>query len=213
MDSLDHILALNYWVNTINHEGLTGDWTNSCALLVFPHCTHTEPYTRLDADLPTITRIRQFVEGGGSFLGICGGAYFASKTANWGGHQWGSAHLRFWPWLSSGPHLDDGPQTHEFILPFLEEEPYCNLHCDGGGEFVWEGDRRNPPFTPMGCYSKDKYAGVQCAVGSGKAVLWHARLERSFRYGDVQRAFQRTYAIPYDVEVCFDKCFYHSRRS
>jgi hypothetical protein len=68
MDSLDHTHALNYWVNTINHEGLrTENWTDPCALLVFPHCTHSQPYDRLDADLPTITRIRRFVEGGGSF--------------------------------------------------------------------------------------------------------------------------------------------------
>jgi biotin--protein ligase len=217
MDSLITTLAFNYGVGTINHVGLrTENWTSSCALLAFPHCTSTQPYDALNADLPTINRIRRFVEGGGSFLGLCGGAYFASREAVWDGRRWGSAHLAFWPWSSSGPHLPGGAQTHEFILPFsIEKKPtnevdangvasYCDLHCDGAGEFDSEGKSGTAPFTLMGCYSTNGCAGVQCAVGTGTVVLWHAHLERSFRHGDVERGFKRMGGSrEYDVEVCF----------
>ena len=218
VDSLSTALASKYWVGTIDHEGLRiEDWTKSCALLVFPHCTDLQPYDALDVDPPTINRIRQFVAGGGSFLGICGGAYFASGTAEWYGHRWGSANLAFWPWLSKGPHLRDGAQTHEFTLPFLigrfgangqnAVAPFCNLHYDGGGAFICPED-----YDPaeMGRYSTKMCAGVSCLVGAGRAVLWHARLERSFRNKDVERGFRRSYTVEYDVEVCFKGCLQRS---
>ena len=217
--SLDTALAFNYWVGTIDHEGLRDEpWTRACALLVFPHCTHTQSYDDLDADLPTISRIREFVEGGGSFLGICGGAYFASRSAEWDGHPWGSANLAFWPGLSKGPYLHDGPQAHEFTLPTMidasqpnganKKAPYCDLHYDGGGEFIRGGDNGTTPFTPMGCYSSNKYAGVRCTVGSGTAVLWHARLECSFHNREVEHGFKMTYNTrPYDAEVCLREYF------
>ena len=192
VNSLNTALAFNYWVGIIDHQGLrTERWASSCALLVFPHCTHTQPYDELNDDCPTISRIRQFVEDGGSFLGICGGAYFASKSAEWDGHSWGSPDLAFWPWLSKGPYLREGAQTHEFTLPSLidrnqvsgvgSQAPYCYLHWDSGGEFTCERGNGNAPFTLMGCYSSNGYAGVRCNVGTGTAVLWHARLECSFQ--------------------------------
>jgi len=216
VDSLRTALDSQYWVGTIDHEGLlVEDWTNSCALLVFPHCTRRQPYDALDVDLPTIRRIRQFVVDGGSFLGICGGAYFASKTAEWYGNKWGSANLAFWPWLSEGPYLQGGAQTHEFTLPFLIGEyaangrqennpaPYCDLHYHHGGAFIPQGDCDSTQFTLMGRYSTKMSAGVTCTVGAGSAVLWHARLERSFRNRDVEHGFRRSYSRPYDAEVCF----------
>lgn len=217
VDSLRTALSSRYWVGTIDHDGLRiEDWTDSCALLVFPHCTNPQPYNALDVDLRTIKRIREYVAGGGSFLGICGGAYFASRTAEWHGHQWGSAYLAFWPGLSKGPHLSEGAQTHEFTLPFLigqyaangqdgnDAAPYCDLHYDGGGAFIPQDDYGSTHFTFMGRYSTKMCAGVTCTVGDGRAVLWHAQLERSFRNRDVERGFQMSYiSREYDVEVRF----------
>jgi biotin--protein ligase len=216
VDSLRIALASHYWVGTIDHEGLRAeDWTDSCALLVFPHCTRRQPYDALDVDLPTIRRIRQFVVGGGSFLGICGGAYFASKAAEWDGSRWGSANLAFWPWLSEGPQLRGGAQTHEFTLSFLIAEyanngqnanstPHCDLHYDGGGAFIPPRDCESTHFALMGSYSTGMCAGVTCTVGDGRAVLWHARLERSFRNRDVRHGFRRSCTREYDVEVCVE---------
>ena len=55
-----------------------GDWMGGCKMLIIPAGRDLE-YVRL---LPsaTLRLIRQFIEGGGSYLGICGGAYFASGT-------------------------------------------------------------------------------------------------------------------------------------
>ena len=218
VNSLNAALAFNYWVGTIDHQGLrTEPWAIQCALLVFPHCTHTQPYDELNDDRPTISRIRQFVEDGGSFLGICGGAYFASKSAEWDRHQWGSPDLAFWPWLSRGPYLHEGVQTHEFTLPAMIDRnqvggannraPYCDLHWDSGGEFICERGGGNIPFAILGCYSSNRYAGVRCTVGTGTAVLWHARLECSFQNREVEDGFKLTYANRvYDIEVCFEEC-------
>ena len=219
VDSLSTALDPSYWVGTIDHEGLRiENWTKSCALLVFPHCTDPQPYDALDVDLQTIRSIRQYVADGGSFLGICGGAYFASGTAKWHGRKWGSTNLAFWPWSSEGPHLKGGAQTHEFTLPFMAEQhptsgrnpnqvaPYCVLHYDGGGAFIRLGDYESPHFTQMGRYSTKMCAGVTCTVGTGGAVLWHARLERSFRNRDVERAFKQSFGSEFDVEVCFEGC-------
>src|SRR5258708_21882737 len=106
VNSLNTVLAFNYWVGTIDHEELrTKAWYTSCVLLVFPHCTDTQSYDALDADLPTIHRIRRFVKDGGSFLGICGGAYFASKTPEWHWGRGGSANFAFLALFLERPHF------------------------------------------------------------------------------------------------------------
>jgi hypothetical protein len=131
--------------------------------------------------------------------------------------------LAFWPWSSKGPYLHEGAQTHEFTLPsFIDRSqpnppdtkaPYCDLHCDVGGEFICEGgngsnsSNSSTPWTLLGCYSSSRYAGVRCTIGTGTAVLWHARLECSFRSREVERGFKLTYRNrEYDIEVCFGEC-------
>lgn len=49
------------------------------------------------------TNIRAFVSGGGAYIGICAGAYFASRSVSWRGSALAMEPLRIFPGTASGP--------------------------------------------------------------------------------------------------------------
>lgn len=53
-------------------------WEPSCALLVVPGGRDLPYVDELTDKRPVTTRIKEYVQQGGRFLGICAGAYFAS---------------------------------------------------------------------------------------------------------------------------------------
>ncbi|KAK9825704.1 hypothetical protein WJX81_008129 [Elliptochloris bilobata] len=78
VESLRAALPLDAQVEAFREEDLlSGDWADDCALLVMPG----------GADLPFCRRlngagnalIRGYVERGGSYLGLCAGAYYACR--------------------------------------------------------------------------------------------------------------------------------------
>jgi len=48
--------------------------------------------------------IRSFVRGGGSYIGICGGAYFAASRVVWRGEELQIASLNLFYGIADGPH-------------------------------------------------------------------------------------------------------------
>lgn len=91
---------------TTSDELIQGQWTDACSLLVMPG----------GRDLPYVAklqgrgnqRIREFVQGGGSYLGICAGGYYAASFVEFAkgdpvlevvGHR----ELMFFPGTAQGP--------------------------------------------------------------------------------------------------------------
>lgn len=187
LSTLRSLLLPNYTVQTISPQSLaTEPWSANCALLVLPG----------GRDLPYVTALKQsndqiisYVRGGGSFLGLCAGAYYACKRVEWevGSPMevTGDRPLRFFNDIGRGCaypgfryETEDGARAVKVLLPgdsaknqsFIAEGLYYN----GGGDFV--NASNTPGVEVLGEYTegdaKGRAAGVFCKVDKGSAVLW-----------------------------------------
>ena len=179
---LHSYLSPNYWIGVVDQAKLRSEkWANTCACLVLPHCRDAAAYQRLGQDAEAIKQIRDFVQSGGSFLGIGGGAFFASARANWIGHTRWTTTLALWPGTSSGSCLPGiGAHVHDLDLNFnvdSDSESESDYHCfsfwGDGGEFI-----SGTSASVLAWYNGNKsVAGIHHVFGKGNVVLWHARLE------------------------------------
>ncbi|KAI7890820.1 biotin-protein ligase [Mucor mucedo] len=137
------------------------------------------------------TRIRNFVGGGGIYLGICAGAYYGSQHIEFEkGRAFmeiiQSRELGFYPGLSRGTtypgfiyNSESGAQSVTVVLEGPEDLPReINMYYNGGGYFVEPEKYEN--VTVLGRYKtpsvlckepKGPAAIVQCKVGKGNAIL------------------------------------------
>lgn len=91
---LDGIIALEHFFDSegIAHERLyaaelnKGTWDKSADVVVFPG-GYSYDY-QLAITLDAVDQLRQYVAAGGSYVGICAGAYFASKSVAWEGIEY-----------------------------------------------------------------------------------------------------------------------------
>jgi len=120
LDSLRRTLEPYLKVQLISAADLLeGSWTDGCVMLAVPG----------GADLPYCRElngrgnqvIRDFVEGGGSYLGLCAGAYYASSRVEFEiGTQMevaGPRELSFFPGVSAFNLQPPTPLAH--LLPRL----------------------------------------------------------------------------------------------
>ncbi|KAI5124198.1 hypothetical protein M0805_005049 [Coniferiporia weirii] len=185
LSALKTLLLPHYTVQTITPESIASDpWSESCALLVLPG----------GRDLPYVSslarsnaQILSFVRGGGAFLGLCAGAYYACRKVEW---EVGSAQevsgdrpLQFFHGIGRGcvyPGFQYGSEDGARAVSLLvsdalgESGLMDGLYYNGGGEFV---DAQSIPGTEVLAEytegdAKGKVAGVSCRVGKGIAVLW-----------------------------------------
>lgn len=157
-------------------EVIETDWERDCALFVMPG----------GADLPYVQalrgrgneRIRVYVNGGGNYLGICAGSYYAGHSVAFAeGTELevvGERELQFFP----GPVI--GPVYPEFdyksnrgaraVAIQTGDDESLKLFYHGGGSFPL-------PAASSACQVIATYADfgtvaiVLCPVGKGKALL------------------------------------------
>ena len=101
-------LAPNYRVELINAQGVVNkDWPQDAALFIIPGGADV-PYTQKLAGAGNPI-IRQYVESGGSYLGICAGAYYGSGFVEFDKNGplevIGERALKFFPGKAIGPIL------------------------------------------------------------------------------------------------------------
>jgi glutamine amidotransferase-like uncharacterized protein len=173
LNAFHALLTPNYWIGVVNQTQLrSGKWAHTCALLALPHCNDVEVYKRLGQDSEAIKQIRDFVQHGGSFLGIGGGAFFASTKANWTGRMAGPTPLALWPGTSTGP-WSRGAHVYDFNVEIDGTPCHIYLFWEDGGEF-----NHVPGTSVLAQYSDGKSAAaIHSVFGKGNVVLWHARLE------------------------------------
>lgn len=152
------------------------------------------------------TAIRRFVENGGTYLGICAGAYYGCSALAWakGTEQdiSGPRALAFFPGTAIGPvhdFIEDGSvekswlAAPELIWDDGKERIACKVCYEGGPVFVPDTPGG---FTILARYDGDRPAIVECPVGAGKVILCSPHLERAA--DDAARKLYRHRNTSYD---------------
>ncbi|KZW00346.1 class II aaRS and biotin synthetase [Exidia glandulosa HHB12029] len=163
-------------------------WASTCALLVIPGGRDLPYVEALSEGKPNANdAIRAYVSKGGKFLGICAGAYYASRRIEWergreGFEVSGERPLAFFDGTSSGCvypgfeyQTEHGARIVRLELnrAFGDAGDLCTYY-NGGGEFV---DAESVPGVEVIARYTDgdgagKTAAISCRVDQGTALLW-----------------------------------------
>jgi biotin--protein ligase len=183
--TLKAILGHAYDVMKVDATTLKDEpWQETCSLFVMPG-GRDSPYCD-DLNGPANAKIREFVQGGGRYLGFCAGAYYASNEIEF---EKGSAiqvvgqrELGFFPGLSRGTMFPGFVYNSEkgarsVSIRLNESQKSIKTYYNGGGYFVHADKYDNVKVI---CTYQDRglapetepAAGVHCQVGKGTAVLF-----------------------------------------
>lgn len=78
--TLSLLLLPHYTVQPVTPQTLSSQpWEPNCALIVFPGGRDLPYVEELTVKMKVTRRIKQYVEQGGKYLGICAGAYFGAQ--------------------------------------------------------------------------------------------------------------------------------------
>lgn len=163
-----------------------GGWEKETALLVIPGGRDIFYHEALDGK--GTDKIRSFVEQGGSYFGLCAGAYFACDAIEFekGGisQVCEKRSLKLYPGLAEGPaygnnkYRFDGLQGIEAAHVSWKDKKHLHVYFNGGCHF--EGAAQHPNVKVLGSYlelENDPPAIIQCSVGKGNVVLSGVHLE------------------------------------
>lgn len=165
-------------VKTINSQGIRdGHWQQEASLLIVPGGRDI-PYDRHLSGTGTDS-IRSFVEKGGAFIGICAGAYFASKEVIFEKGTSLEVHeerqLQFYPGSAVGALFRFRPFQYRSEngahAPLIKlESQSLPLYYNGGCYF---SKAQTHLVKVIGTYQayQDKAAIISCTIGKGKAYL------------------------------------------
>ncbi|KZF22765.1 class II aaRS and biotin synthetase [Xylona heveae TC161] len=193
--SLRRLLSPNYAVIPVTGDVILKEpWTASCALLVFPGGADLGYCRTLNGE--GNRRIKQFLQRGGTYLGLCAGGYYGCKRCEWevGDKKMeviGSRELGLFPGICRGCafsgfvyHSEAGARAAELKVEkgaFSEEElpDSFRTYYNGGGVFVDAPNLKNQGVEILASYTEKLHvdpgegaaAVVYCKVGEGAAVL------------------------------------------
>lgn len=163
-------------------------WEKETALVVFPGGRDVYYHAALDGK--GTDKIRTFVAEGGTYLGICAGAYFAATSIEF--EKGGSLEvcdkrsLMLYPGTAEGPaygknkYRYDGLQGIEAAHIAWKEKSRFHSYFNGGCRFL--NANNYPNVKILGSYLElegDPAAVVLCHVGKGLAILSGVHLEYS----------------------------------
>jgi glutamine amidotransferase-like uncharacterized protein len=194
--TLRQLLSPTYAVLSLSSSALlTEPWQPSCAALVIPGGADL-PYCRVLNGVGN-AKIQSYVENGGKYIGLCAGAYYASKTCEFmKGHRVmevvGDRELRFFPGTCRGLAFngfryqsEEGAKAAKLVVnkevfgKEMEAPAECVSYYNGGGVFVKAEDFADEGVEVLASYKdpldlKDedsKAAVILCKVGNGVALL------------------------------------------
>lgn len=193
--TLRRLLSPNYAVISVTGETIIKEpWTASCALLVFPGGADLGYCRTLNGE--GNRKIKQYVQRGGAYLGLCAGGYYGSSRCEFevGNKRMevvGSRELAFFPGTCRGCafpgfvyHSEDGAKAVELQAEkiALAESTVPDLfksYYNGGGVFVDAPKYKDKGVEVLASYSEPlgvesgegTAAIVYCKVGEGAAVL------------------------------------------
>lgn len=157
---------------------IKGTWRDSARCLLIPGGADLSYCKKLNGD--GNSKIKEYVWSGGTYIGICAGAYFAAGFVEFdkGGplEILGPRELKFFPGIVRGPLLSPYfYDSHEgaCVAEVSDEEEKHQVYFNGGGDFV--DPAIYPNVTTLCTYTNQGAKGlaaiVECKVGRGKAIL------------------------------------------
>ena len=153
---------------------LAGNWQDRCAAIAFPGGADRPYADKLDGRGNAL--IRAYVAGGGRYLGVCAGAYYACRRIDFAGGDFAvraERELGLFPGTAVG-------SLRELAAPYRLRDLRCAAAVEVGGASVlyWGGcrfDADAPPFEVLARYAAlppgQDVAAVRVPVGDGLAVL------------------------------------------
>nr|POE94225.1 biotin--protein ligase [Quercus suber] len=191
--SLRRLLGPNYAVLTVTGEQILNEpWMSTCALLVMPG----------GADLPycrTLNgngnrKIRQYVQNGGRYLGLCAGGYYGSTRCEFevGRKEMevvGDRELAFYPGVCRGLafpgfvyHSEAGARAVEIEANQVALKATLKkfrVYYNGGGAFVDADKYKDRGVEVIASFTEKlhvetgavKAAAVFCQIDQGAAIL------------------------------------------
>lgn len=192
--SLRRLLGPHYSIQTISSDQILKEpWPTTCALLVIPGGADMG-YCRL-LNGQGNRRIKQYVQMGGKYLGLCAGGYYGSGRCEFeigkkAMEVAGDRELAFFPGVCRGLAFpgfvyqsEAGAKATELRVnkeafggTILEQ---FKSYYNGGGAFVDADEFRPKGVEILASFEEDlkieagkaKAAVVYCKVGAGAAVL------------------------------------------
>ncbi|ORX51705.1 class II aaRS and biotin synthetase [Hesseltinella vesiculosa] len=158
-------------------------WEETCSLLVLPG-GRDSPYCQ-DMNGDINRRIRNYVHGGGRYVGFCAGAYYASASIAFEVgtpmEVKGARELTFYPGASHGAVYpgfvyDSHKGARAVAATVLDTNKSLAMYYNGGGYFV-NPERFGEQVQVLATYpalqgdEPSKAAIVRCKVGHGTALL------------------------------------------
>lgn len=170
----------SFEIGIVNSTALRArNWQKNCRLVIFPGGRDIPYHRALQGE--GNRNLREFVENGGRYFGICAGAYYGSATVDFerGGplEVLEDRELQFFPGTACGPayglrkfnyQSEQGARIAQLSIGSAKFAAYFN----GGCTFV--EPEEHPRVTVIARYAdldNQPAAIVRCKVGEGIAIL------------------------------------------
>jgi biotin--protein ligase len=193
--TLRRLLYANYAIITVTGDNLIKEpWTASCALLVIPGGADLGYCRTLNGE--GNRRIRQFVQRGGAYLGLCAGGYYGSQRCEFEvGNKLlevvGNRELQFFPGTCRGCafagfvyHSEAGARAarlriNKSSLSRGTAPEQFRSYYNGGGVFVDAAKYQEKGVEVLASYAEDlsvdggdgSAAVIYCKIGEGGTIL------------------------------------------
>ncbi|MBS0629408.1 MAG: hypothetical protein JSS30_04185 [Verrucomicrobia bacterium] len=188
MEKIDHEIQL------VDSSHLRSrNWQTSTSLVIIPGGRDI-PYHQALQGLGN-QNLKEFVQSGGKYFGICAGAYYGSGTIEFerGGplEVLATRELKFFPGIARGPAYGPGKFSYQNeqgaqIARLISRGKPTAAYFNGGCSFV---DAENfEGITVLARYAdiEGEPAGIiHCAVGAGEAILCGVHPEHTV-YPDIE---------------------------
>lgn len=156
-------------------QDILNDQLNAASLFVMPGGADLFFCEKLNG--AANTKIRKYVESGGTYLGICAGAYYACRRIEWAKDKDDAIiqtrELGFFPGTAIGPLPE--------IMESFEGSWAGVAHLDAGPAFYrggcWFRADGDGAFTTLASYSDGRPAIVSMDIGQGRVILTGCHLE------------------------------------
>jgi len=223
--SLRAALQSTITVRTIDTTTLVrGDWRDDCCLLVIPGGADL-PYCKYLNGTGT-QMIREYVESGGCYLGLCAGAYFACKRVEFEVgtplEVKGDRELAFYPGIARGSLFPGFTYESEegavaATIQYLDRQSTwqwreCKDYVNGGPAFIHAEEGSIPANFKVLATFRNHAAGLDappaapaaalaCKVGLGKAILCASHPELSTSWLRLPSGAARSDAVGLSNEI------------
>lgn len=176
------LLGNDYEIATLDAQALIkGDWKAHTALFVMPGGADLPYCKKLDGE--GNKQIRSYVEAGGSFLGICAGAYYACNDISFSHNGEviieGERELKFFSGTAVGPLVPYDPDSNSGVRAFqvrVDMEAFSGevyVFFNGGPYFKHANEYET--VSLLGHYNEtaleNKPALLYVPIGKGHVVL------------------------------------------